>query len=531
MVSVRKPKIRVADKEQVRRPLFDGRRRITSDAVFNHLVTNLLITRGTEGLGGLLLDQSGNRDIDSECQYPVALNINVYREFYTRVGLANRVVNVYPDECWSVKPKVYETEDLALTPFEKDWNQFLDKHRPWAALHKLDRCAGIGRFGVLLIGLDDGRPLDKPVRGVRDDGTKETRGRKSPRRNVLYLRPLAEDYVRVDTLEKDPYNPRFGQPKTYSVNLDGVGYQQGEYVYPAGSIVNTPVHWSRILHFADGTESNPWLGTPRLQPVVNMVYDCRKVLGGSAEMFWKGAFPGYSFETNPNLGDAVEMTDAEKEELKDEIDAFQNGLQRYLRLVNMSAKSLAPQVADPSKHMEQLLRLVAAATGVPIRILLGSEAGQLASELDTITWNRRLMLRNTDVLEPCLVRPLVERLILLGALPQPKQVIVGWQDLNTANDQDKADVALKLTQSLLQYVTSGACNLMTPLMYFQLILGYSEDEANALVKAAGGEKKVTASLNKLVKKAGGDQNPNTSGTNPTAKTGANGRRNGLGSGK
>ena len=38
---------------------------------------------------------------------------------YNRLGLARRIVEIWPDECWQVQPEVYEEEEEHLTEFEK----------------------------------------------------------------------------------------------------------------------------------------------------------------------------------------------------------------------------------------------------------------------------------------------------------------------------------------------------------------------------------------------------------------------------
>ena len=70
-------------------------------------------------LRGTRLDPVG-RDLDKECGYILAPNFNTYWELYNRNGVAARIVNVFPDECWQKPPEVYEVEDESqVTDFER----------------------------------------------------------------------------------------------------------------------------------------------------------------------------------------------------------------------------------------------------------------------------------------------------------------------------------------------------------------------------------------------------------------------------
>ena len=137
--------------------------------------------------------------------------------------------------------------------------------------------------------------------------------------------------------------------------------------------------------------------------------------------------------------------------------------------------------------MESQLRLIAVALGCPWRVLMGSEASQLASEQDTKAWNKRINRRRNGYLTPFLLRPLIERLIAVGVLPAPgeKGITIEWPDLNTPSDQQKAEVADKFTNAIAKYVSSGASNLIEPFHYLTLVLKMTEEEANSVIAKMG----------------------------------------------
>lgn len=429
------------------------------------LVKNVMLTR-TAWLRKLL---DPRRDIDAECGHPKTLSTSDYQELYTRGDIAARVVTIYPQETWSEDPMIFETEDESETEFEKAWNKLLKAIPIYSLLQRADILSGIGRFGVLLLGTDDGKLLSEPLDGIDDRGLPTgTR----PERKLLYLRTFEESVLTISKLENDTTNPRYGQPYTYSVNFTD---QSGM------SSLSQTVHWSRIIHIADNRTNSEVFGAPRMEVVVNRLLDLKKTAGGSGEMFWKGGFPGLSIETQPSEEEITLDTEATKEQ----IEQYMNGLQRYIATIGLTAKSLSVQVADPGPHVDMQLKLIGAALGVPWRIFVGSEVGQLASGMDTRRWNQRITRRRNDYVTPYVIRPFVDRLIAVGVLPLPKNGYqVEWKDPNTPSEDEKAAVGQKRTSAMKDYVQSGADQLIPPFHYLTLVLGFSTDEAQSILEDA-----------------------------------------------
>ena len=386
------------------------------------------------------------KDLNTSCGYPTSINPENYAAMYAREGLAARVVDVWPEECWSEPPVVYEDEQPNKeTEFEKAWGTLDKEHNVISLMSRVDMLSGIGRFGILLIGVDDGKALSEPIEGVPLDGT--TTGGGTPKK-LLYLRPFAESVIQVTTLEADSASPRFGLPVLYSIT-----FNDGEHSFSAY------VHWHRVLHFADGREMSEVYGTPRMQKSFNRLMDAQKILGGSGEMFWKGAFPGLSFETT---GEDPEL---DVDSVRKEMTAYMNGLQRYLAFKNITTKSLAPQAVSPVDHLQAQLDAIAIGEGIPKRILFGSERGELASSQDAKAWNRRLGKRQHGYITPFIIRIVVDRFLMLGILPWVEVYFVRWPDLNTQTDQERADVAKAWAEALSKYV-AGDVDSAVPLAEF-----------------------------------------------------------------
>lgn len=449
--------------------------RNTSSLTHNELVENAILMR--QNFMSRMIDP--NRDIDKECGYPLGLTDAEYRQFIERHGIAARVISVFPEESWKRRPDIYDSEEGEKTKFEKALEVIEREHHLNHYMERIDILSGRGHYGVLLIGVDDGLPLDKPIAGLNDKGE---RVGKAKARNITFLRCFDEFLSPIETYEDDPTNPRFGLPKTYKLIFADVR-NQAENV--TGAIFQSEhiVHWSRVIHVADNRSTSEVLGEPRLQNVFNYLYDLKKIISGSGEMFWKGGFPGYSFEVAPeNIG----QVEIDKDSMRKEMEAFSNSLQRYMALVGVSAKSLAPQVADPRPHFEVQMDAVCIAKSIPKRIFMGSEQAQLASTQDKKTWNERLKHRQDFYVTPMLVRPVLNRLIAIGVLPEPMEGVfnVEWPEVFGPSDDEQATTSFKKTQSLATYMGSGAEHLIPPMQFLTMVMNFTTEQAQAIIDSS-----------------------------------------------
>lgn len=125
------------------------------------------------------------RELWSACGYGDIDNIDPqwYRTLYDTFSIANRICRLMPAETWQAPPSVYEDEDAdTITDFEEAWDN-LPKGLAsggqtwnlaneegsciWTYLEDLDVLSGIGSFGVMLFGFDDGKNLQDPVDGIQ----------------------------------------------------------------------------------------------------------------------------------------------------------------------------------------------------------------------------------------------------------------------------------------------------------------------------------------------------------------------------
>lgn len=370
----------------------------------------------------------GKRDVYDVLGYRKQLTFDDFHDKYIRQDIASRIVDAPASASWATPPIVRENDDPKKeTKFEKAWTQLVKDLRIWHYMERVDKLAGLGRYAVLFIGFDAGKNLERPVVDAK---------------GVNFLSVFSEKTACIKDLVEEVTNSRFGLPKQYTVDvstdLSNVQNTQGNRSLSTKIIDNT-----RMIHVAEGLLENEIFGKPRLERVFNLLDDMIKVAGGSAEIFWQSADRGMQADIDKEM-----KFDADDEKaLSAELDEYFHGLRRWVRTRGVSLSSLGGNVADPRGNFTVTISLIAGATGIPQRILLGSERGQLASGQDERSWAQRIKERQESFAEPMILRPFIDRLIEFKALPKPKDYEVVWPDLTSLGEQGKAEIAGKIAKA------------------------------------------------------------------------------------
>ena len=379
--------------------------------------------------------------------YDTVITYKQYRDEYARGGIAGRVVDVMPDSCWRGEPafEIIEDEDPEKdTPFELAWKALSLKHGVTSKLLRVDKLSRLSTYAVLLIGAPGTLDQELPVV-------------KSPDA-LLYLKPFSagggpgnnSERATIDSgalatvheYEEDPKSPRFGLPRTYKLKQ------------VAGSVVNLPfVHWSRVVHVAEGLLEDDVFGQPALERVWNLLTDLRKVTGGGAEAFWLRAnqIQQWDLDKDMSLGETVEERAAAIAKLKEQAEAVKHQLQRIVQSRGMKINALGSDVANFANPADAIITQIAGSKAIPKRILTGSEMGELASSQDRENFKDQINGRQAQHLGPNVIRQLVDRLIAYGFLPTPQggpmAYQVRWPHVQVLTEDEKADGAVKWSQT------------------------------------------------------------------------------------
>lgn len=369
---------------------------------------------------GMGTTHNGRRDMYETLGYPDTITLPMYNFQYKRGGISARIVEAYPEDTWRAPGVLLETLDPDIdTPFEEAWEALEARLHCWSVFQRADTLAGIGRYSVIVIGAA-GKPEDPLPRMTSPD-------------DVLYLMPYSEENATFSDpdLEADTANPRYGKPNWYNVKFSSPSGQKS---------IQQRVHWTRVLHIADGALESPLFGMPRLERVWNYLIDLDKVAGGGAEAFWLRANRGTVF----NIDKDTKVSQTELDAMEEQVDDFEAGLRRMLLTKGVTASDLGSVTADYGPPVASTIGLISGAISIPQRILLGSERGELASTQDSTAWEARIKARRTGFARSEVVGPFVDRLIEMGALPEPGEPwFVLWPDLVERTEEQKVDMADK----------------------------------------------------------------------------------------
>lgn len=398
----------------------------------------------------------GDRDIYTALGYKTVLEYKDYESKYERQDMAAAVIDRPIEATWKDQFTLVESSDDEFTPLENEWEKLCEEFDLTGKFERLDTLAAIGQYSIMLLGFDD-------VVNAEGNMTPIT----GPCR-LLYVKPISQGNATIAAWDMNTASPRFGLPEKYSVTIK-VGTGDDSRIIS--------VHHSRVIHVVGKILESEVLGTPALTSVYNRLDDLEKVVGASAEMFWRGGRPGYAGKVE----DGYSMSDSAKEDLLGQIAEYENNLRRVLIAQGVTLEALASQVADPASHVDILIQMISAVTGIPKRILTGSERGELASTSDRDAWKDLIDSRRSKIATRRIIRPFIDRCIEYAVLPPVKSEEEGygieWPDSYALTESDRVNIGQVRATALREYATNPVAEDMLPLEAFlKIILGLDDNQ-------------------------------------------------------
>lgn len=431
----------------------------TNQKLISNLVTTIsgIMSRRGEIAQGLGLSYNTKRDLYKAMGYVREPEFRHYWNQYMRNAIAKRIVNAYPEACWREHPVISEVEGKE-TAFEEAWKKLTKTNKIFHYLTRADKLACVGEFSVLFVGVDDGNTdLSRPIGKATE---------------LLYLQPYKQQDVQITQWNVDTRDKRYGLPHMYELTQHHLSSTDNVRGSTLNKIV---VHHSRIIHVVEEPLDNNVYGIPKLLSMLNMLQNLELVASSSAEMFYRGAFFGLVFNAD---SDAQMDADQTSSEMSEEIEAYFNDFQRHLKLQGIEVKQLNPTVVTPNKHIEAYIDQIAASAGIPKRILIGSERGELASNQDEQAWNNRVSYRQLNVCEPGILRPFIDKMIEIEILPAPEDNYeISWQSPYEPSDKEKADVAKTRAEAIATFVNALGADQVVPVeMFLEKYMGFMKEE-------------------------------------------------------
>lgn len=434
---------------------------------FYQALSNVFLRGRAEVMAKVGTTFGGDRRVYEVFGWPLDPTYLTYEHLYQRGGIAKRIVQAYPQAAWRSQPTISEDGDPGTeTAFELDWMELVESRLVYHYLMRANTMARLGEYSVLFMGFNDGataEQLDQPVGAVRGA---------TPRDRLLYLKPYHQTAVQVLLWDEDPSSERFGQPNVYQLQYQTplIGNKLSQRTFR--------VHHTRVIHIAEDVLEDDLAGQPCLQAVLNMLLDLEKTCGASAEAFFQQWPPGMTMKADKDANiDTTQFQDGEAGQQM--IQDFIHGFKRWLILQGIEINSLQPALGDPSKVTDVLIELIAGTTGIPKRILLGSERGELSSEQDETNWNKRIEEYQQNWAEPFLLRPFIDSMIAKGVIKAPGgegKYDVEWKESTALGEQVRAEIAQKKAAAIAAYASApGAVEVVPQDVFLSEVMGFSEE--------------------------------------------------------
>lgn len=380
------------------------------------------------------LQYKGLRDIFAAAGYVTegSENFDHYWSLYERDPVAGRVVDMPAKTTWRTPPLVFEGEEppntgetpRPATDFETQWEALTKRLRLWSVFERVDRLARVGQYATLLIG----------ARGADDVALKQPLTGLAGPEQILYCIPFAEKYAAIETWERNTNDPRFGLPLTYQVQ-----FSAGVSGFPE---LKARVHQSRLIHVAEDALVDEVFGRPALKRALNALTDLLKVSAATGEAYWQIASKILTAKIDSDLDLGKDPTNFLKG-MGESMEEMVHDLRRQFVGHGVELGWLDTTVPTPGDALELYKALVAVATGIPTRVLFGSERGELASTQDERNYFGMVNERQEHFAEPNILRAFIDRLCTVGALPMPKegpgQYTVQWPSLFELTEKEQAE--------------------------------------------------------------------------------------------
>ena len=400
----------------------------------------------------------GERNLYTALGYNTDPKYVDYLAKYERLDIAKAIIDRPINETWRGDITVHLPEEDNEN-LKKEWKKLYRKLKLKSNFIKADKLSSIGRYSVLVMGFND-------VKNVNLDMQKPIQSN-APK--LLYVSAYGEDKALINTYVTNPADERYGLPLLYQITKA-----------TETSTSTFLVHYSRVIHITRDCLEGEVFGTPALKAVFNRLEDLEKIVGGSSEMFWRGARPGMTASVTDS--DKYSIPPDLKDKLDDQMHEYENNLRRFLIAEGINIIPLLQQVSDPTAHVDVQITMISSQTGIPKRILMGSERGELASSEDKDSWLETIQARREEFAEYSIVRAFVDRLMQLNVLPMVEDYEVEWSDLFAVSEKDKVELGRARASALREYaVEPMAQTLMPPEMAFKLLLGLTQQQVDEVV--------------------------------------------------
>jgi hypothetical protein len=395
-----------------------------------HLFQQSQMTSRAMLAGRLGTQFDGQRDLYKTFGYLLNPGYQDFKNLFDRQGISTRIVKKFAEDTWNKPAVIIDGEsrsdkpDDKPTPFITEFVALAKRLRIWQMFKQADVMLGYSKYSILFMGVPGKSYADPAENGM-----------------LAYLSAFDENMAGISTYITDTNNPLYGLPQTYEVRFNAV-----DIGMPVPEGAGT-VHYTRVIHIAEDKLASRIYGTPRLQTIINRLFDLEKTVGSGAEASWLTVFKGMLF-TAKEGADLPAKDSPEAKYLDEQITNFINKIQRYAVLDGVDVHDMGGASISIRDIFDVIIEDICGSIGISQRILLGSERGQLASDQDKKEWNQVITSRRTNFAEPDVLDPFLAWCVAHKVLPPPKsgKWSTEWEEVYPMTKTEKADYGAKLAQ-------------------------------------------------------------------------------------
>lgn len=379
---------------------------------------------------------SGNTKHDhfKDFGYPELLTFDQIYRMYCRNGVAAAGVDKTIRKTWQDNPFLLEEERDGSqkgkgeeTTLEREIRQRFDDLRLWARLAEADRMSMVGAYAGVILRFADGKAFNQPVERVPGGLL-----------GLVEVIPAWEGQLQVSQWDTNEQSEAYGQPTMFQFNESAVDTAKKQ---PR----NIVIHPDRVIVWSKDGSVN---GSSALEPGYNSLVDMEKVRGAGGEGFWKNAksAPVLEIDKEAKIAEMAKAMGVSTEDIADKMNEqvadWNAGFDQLLMIMGMQAKTLNITLPSPEHFYAIALQDFASSMGIPVKVLVGMQTGERASQEDADEWAQTNMSRRANQTVPNIMS-LIARLERVGILPE-KDWYLDWADLTEASIGEKIDRATKM---------------------------------------------------------------------------------------
>lgn len=368
--------------------------------------------------------------------FPDNPQFEFYHNLYDRYALANAAVSRLNDNCFQTEPEVIqglpESRATAATAWEKKFATLAKRIGLWEKFREADKRRLVGRYSGLILKVRDSKRFNEELGRIGEA-------------QLVGLIPAWEGQLTVTEWDTNELSEFYGEPKMYQFVEAPTGGSPGR---------NVEVHPSRVIILGDLRD-----GTNFLAPGLNSLINIFKITGSGAEGMVKVAARqlGINFEKDVDLDGLLRSAGPGYDSLQtlfDEVTTGMNsGIDQTIVTKGATVNPLASAVPDPKNHFDINLQEYSASVDIPSKILVGNQAGSLASDQDQKYMNKRCQGRRIHRLTPD-IEYIIKRLTDCGVLKATESSVL-WDDLTESSQDDRMTIVGKMADINAKMLATG----------------------------------------------------------------------------